>query len=68
MAATAGRALVRLRVVSMGVGSKNVWGLGREAGVNVRDTVVVMGGRCQIKATGAMRGAEVEWLCDENEE
>ena len=43
-------------MVSLGLGSENVWGLGREAGVNVHDTVVVMGGRCHIIATGAKRG------------
>ena len=56
MAAMAGRALVGLRVVFLGVGSENVWGLRREAGMNMRDTVMVVGGRCHLIAPVAIRG------------
>ena len=56
MAAMAGRALTGLRVAFWGAGSQNVRGLWREAGVKIRDTVMVMGRRCHIIATGAIRG------------
>ena len=62
MAAMAGRALVGLRVVFLGVGSENVWGLRREAEVNMRYRRMGQGGRCHVIAPGAIRGAAVEGL------
>ena len=55
MAAMAGRALVGLRVVFLGVGSENIWGLPREAEVNMRDKRMGQGGRCHVIAPGAIR-------------
>ena len=68
MAAMAGRALVGLRVVFLGVGSENVWGLRREAEVNMRYRRMGQGGRCHVIAPGAIRGAAVEGLWVENED
>ena len=57
-----------LRVVFLGAGSENVWGLRREAGVNMRDRKIRLGGRCHIIAPSAIRGAAVEGLWVKNED
>ena len=55
VATMAGRLLRELRVVFLGAGSENVRGLRREARVNMRDTVMLVGGRCHLIASDAIR-------------
>ena len=50
VATMAGRLLRELRVVFLGAGSENMWGLRREAGVNMRDKKIRLGGRCHLIA------------------
>ena len=33
-----------------------MWGIRRDAGVNMRDTVMAVGGRCHLIASDAIRG------------
>ena len=50
MARIEGRPLTELRVVFLGAERENVWGLRRDAGVNMRDIVMAVGGRCHLIA------------------
>ena len=50
-----GRPLRGLRVVFLGAGSENMWGLRREAGVNMRDKKIRLGGRCHLISPGCSK-------------